>query len=167
MVLYSVRGGGLVVAASLGLFSAFFPYPSHASCQVDWVFGKECYTVKDRLIKQMELWSSDQCSAKQQCRYKYEGEKGDTILGSHTTPVLSFVDNLNFTLTDVSSGTCKVKAFSESGASYAVIDFGGNYCNLRNLVIGSKLDENDEKYKENSTNSVCTMYSIAHCNLYT
>ncbi|KAK8407622.1 hypothetical protein O3P69_002279 [Scylla paramamosain] len=157
----------LIVAGSMGLFTAFFPYPSHASCQVDWVFGKDCNTVKNRLIHQMKLWSSDQCSAKQQCRYEYLGEEGDTIRGLHTTPIMSYVDKLNFTLTDGSGDTCQVKAFSESTASYAVIDFGVNYCNLRNLVIGSRLDENDAKYKENSTNAVCTMYSIAHCNLYT
>lgn len=27
----------LIIGASLGLFSAFFPYPSHASCRVDWL----------------------------------------------------------------------------------------------------------------------------------
>ncbi|XP_050726604.1 uncharacterized protein LOC127003711 [Eriocheir sinensis] len=155
----------LVVAGSMGLFTAFFPYPSHASCHVDWIFGKECYIVKDRLIQQMKLWSSDQCSAKQHCNYKYV--EGNTIQGNHTTPVMSYVDKLNFTLTDASDGTCLVKAYSESTASYAVIDFGVNYCNLRNLVVGSKLDENDPKYQENSTNSQCTMYSIAHCNIYT
>ena len=28
--------GGLLLALSLGLFSAYFPYPSHASCKLDW-----------------------------------------------------------------------------------------------------------------------------------
>lgn len=156
----------LIIAGSLGLFSAFFPYPSHASCRVDWVFGKSCTTVKSTLISQIKLWSTSDCSGKQQCKYEYLGEEGPTIRGLHVTPVMSFVDKFNFTLTDGSDGNCYAKAASESTASYAVIDFGANYCNLRNLVIGSDLDENDRFYKENSTNSVCTMYSIAHCNLY-
>lgn len=154
------------IAASLGLFSAFFPYPSHASCRVNWVFGKSCTTVKTKLIEQMKAWEHDDCSAKQQCGYEYLGEDGNVIRGLHRTPLLKFEDKLNFTM-NANGGNCHVTAVSVSGLSYAVIDFGTNYCNLRNLVIGSGLDENDRYYKENSTNSVCTMYSIAHCNLYT
>lgn len=157
----------IIIAGSLGLFSAFFPYPSHASCRVDWVFGKSCSTVKSTLISQIKKWSHNDCSLKQQCNYEYLGEDGNAIRGFHVTPWISFVDRFNFTFTDGDDALCHVQAISESAASYAIIDFGVNYCNLRNLVIGSKLDEDDSYYKENSTNSVCTMYSIAHCNLYT
>ncbi|XP_042856690.1 uncharacterized protein LOC122243259 [Penaeus japonicus] len=156
----------LVIAASLGLFSAFFPYPSHASCRVDWVFGKSCSIVKSKLIDQIKSWDHDDCSLKQQCNYEYLGEDGNVIRGLHITPLLKFEDKLNFTFNSRSEG-CHVTGASESGVSFAVIDFGTNYCNLRNLVIGSRLDENDSYYRENSTNKVCTMYSIAHCNLYT
>ncbi|XP_047494872.1 uncharacterized protein LOC125042995 [Penaeus chinensis] len=155
-----------IIAASLGLFGAFFPYPSHASCRVDWVFGTSCPTVKYKLIEQMKSWSHDDCSLKQQCSYEYLGEDGNIIRGLHKTPYLKFEDKLNFTLNSI-DGKCHVTGVSESGVSFAVIDFGTNYCNLRNLVIGSGLDENDRFYKENSTNRICTMYSIAHCNLYT
>ncbi|KAG7169251.1 uncharacterized protein LOC121866052 isoform X3 [Homarus americanus] len=157
----------IIVAISSGLLTAFFPYPSHASCRVDWIFGKPCSDVKSTLISQMKAWSHDDCSLKQQCNYEYLGEEGSTIRGLHVTPWISFVDKINFTFNAASGGNCYVQAASESAAAYAVIDFGVNYCNLRNLVIGSKLDENDSSYKENSTNAVCTMYSIAHCNLYT
>ncbi|MPC69757.1 hypothetical protein E2C01_063988 [Portunus trituberculatus] len=40
---------------------------------------------------------------------KYLGEEGDTIRGLHTTPIMSYVDKLNFTLTYASGGTCQVK----------------------------------------------------------
>lgn len=157
----------LFIAASLGLFASIFPYPSHASCRVDWVFGQPCSTVKIKLINQIKDWSYDECTTKQQCNYEYLGEEGNTIRGLHTTLMIKYVDKFNFTMNAGYDGNCYVKAASESLTSYAVIDFGGNYCNLRNLVIGSHLDENDPYYKENSTNAVCTMYSIAHCNLYT
>lgn len=39
---------------------------------------------------------------------QYLGEEGDTIRGIHTTPVLNYVDKINFTLAD-SSGTCQVQ----------------------------------------------------------
>ncbi|MCL4153276.1 UNVERIFIED_CONTAM: hypothetical protein GTU68_030939 [Idotea baltica] len=58
------------------------------------------------------------------------------------------------------------EAISSSDAWYAVIDFGYNYCNLKNLVVASRLDESDPSYEESSSNAICTMYSIAHCNLY-
>ncbi|KAK7070147.1 hypothetical protein SK128_023122 [Halocaridina rubra] len=156
----------IFIGASLGIFASVFPYPSHASCKVDWVFGESCWEVKSKLITQMKEWSDDDCTTKQQCNYEYLGEEGNTIRGLHTTPWLKFVDKFNFTVNTGYDGNCYVKAASESQASYAIIDFGTNYCNLRNLVIGSHLDE-DAHYKENSTNAVCTMYSIAHCNLYT
>ncbi|XP_064098580.1 uncharacterized protein LOC135209732 [Macrobrachium nipponense] len=157
----------IVVGAALGLFASLFPYPSHASCKVDWVFGESCPDVKSKLINQMHKWSSNNCDSRQQCNYEYLGEEGSTIRGLHTTQVLKFVDKFNFTLNPGYDGSCYVKGISESLTPYAVIDFGANYCNLRNLVIGSKLHSGDFAYKENSTNSVCTMYSIAHCNLYT
>ncbi|XP_045609728.1 uncharacterized protein [Procambarus clarkii] len=157
----------IIIGASMGLFAAFSPYPSHASCHVDWVFGKSCSTVKSTLISQIKTWSHNNCTLKQQCKYEYLGEEDNTIRGIHVTPWIAFVDRFNFTLTNGDDGNCHVQAFSESAAYFAVIDFGVNYCNLRNLVIGSNLDENDNYFKENSTNAVCTMYSIAHCNLYT
>lgn len=40
---------------------------------------------------------------------QYLGEEGNTIRGLHITPVMSFVDKLNFTLNDASDGTCLVK----------------------------------------------------------
>lgn len=146
------------------------------------MFGKSCSTVKSTLINQIKHWSTDDCSAKQQCKYKvcyfnngdiqyvwycivnmqskmdvvitrmanivsmvtpskfcmfslgtviprplfthssmssavtslcqyifqYLGEEGPTIRGLHRTPLMNFVDNFNFTLTD-SSGHCYVK----------------------------------------------------------
>ena len=55
---------------------------------------------------------------------------------------------------------------SESDAWYATLDFGTNYCNLKNLIVGANLIDQDNIYAENSTNEVCTMYSLAHCNFY-
>lgn len=43
------------------------------------------------------------------CIFQYLGEEGPTIRGLHTTPLMSFVDTFNFTLTDGSGGLCYVK----------------------------------------------------------
>ncbi|KAB7497637.1 hypothetical protein Anas_07151 [Armadillidium nasatum] len=155
----------IIIGFSLGFFAGFFPYPTHASCKVTWQFGRPCKQVKDALINQIKEWSSNSCSSKQQCGYEYYGEDGNTIRGKRRTPVLKFVDSFNFTFESNGIG-CKVEGVSASDAWYAVVDFGYNYCNLKNLVIGSRLDERDPAYEEESSNSICTMYSIAHCNLY-
>ncbi|KAA0201222.1 hypothetical protein HAZT_HAZT006372 [Hyalella azteca] len=156
----------LIIAGSMGLFTAFFPYPSHASCSVKWEFGEVCPSVEDRLVTQIKEWSHKDCTAKQRCGYEFLGRDTDVIRGTHTTPFLSFRDSFNFTFATSKNG-CTVQGNSYSEAWYAVIDFGVNYCNLKNLVMGAQLDEQDPYYTETSNNTVCTMYSLAHCNLYT
>lgn len=156
----------LIVAGSLGLFSALFPYPSHASCKVDWTFGDSCSEVEDRLVNQIKEWSNTECNTKQRCNYEFLGRDTGVIRATHTTPVLRFTDSLNFTFAATTQG-CGVKGTSVANAWYAIIDFGVNYCNLKNLVMGAGLDEGDDWYSEYSNNTLCTMYSIAHCNLYT
>ncbi|KAF2349725.1 hypothetical protein FHG87_019519 [Trinorchestia longiramus] len=156
----------IIVAASMGLFTAFFPYPSHASCTVKWEFGEFCSAVEDRLVNQIKDWSHDDCNTKQRCNYQFLGRDTGVIRGTHTTPILAYKDSFNFTFAESAAG-CSVQGMSHAETWYAVIDFGVNYCNLKNLVMGSQLDEGDPFYKETSNNTICTMYSIAFCNLYT
>ena len=49
-------------------------------------------------------------------------------------------------------------------AENAIIDFAVNYCNLRNLIVGSQLHQ-DLLFIENSNDTVCTMYGWASCDL--
>merc|ERR1719318_408836 len=98
---------------------AFMPYPWHASCEIKWNISASCEDFKTKLINQMKSWEGDSLCPKtspscpkmpcgQRCLYKF-GEYDDmTITGTHQTPA----------------------------NRYAVLDFGTNYCNLRNLVDG-------------------------------
>merc|ERR1712080_198979 len=72
----------------------------------------------------------------QKCLYEYTGTSGNVISGTHTTPVHKYVDDLTFTMTE-SGQSCSVEGFSTSQTWYAVLDFGTNYCNMRNLADGA------------------------------
>ncbi len=48
---------------------------------------------------------------------------------------------------------------------YAVLDFGTNYCNLRNLADGSGLSS-VEDFQEVTSNGVCTQYESRDCERY-
>ena len=48
---------------------------------------------------------------------------------------------------------------------YAYLDYGTNYCNLRNLVDGSRFS-GQNGFRETTSNSVCTQYSSRDCSRY-
>merc|ERR1712133_193657 len=85
----------------------------------------------------------------------YTGTTDNTINAFHLTPVQRYKDDLTFTSTPKPGNQCHVEAFSTSSTWYAILDFGTNYCNLRNIVDGARLS-NDEGFNEQTSTSVCT-----------
>ena len=71
----------------------------------------------------------------QQCLYKLINSDDMSIEATHTTPVSRYVDDLTFEMTPSGTG-CSVHAESVSETFFAFLDFGTNYCNLRNLIDG-------------------------------
>ena len=57
------------------------------------------------------------------------------------------------------------QGYSTSQTFYAVLDMSTNYCNLRNLLTGSGLDQS-QVFTETTSNSICTQYSSANCGMY-
>jgi len=97
----------------------------------------------------------------QNCLYQLGEEKDTTITGTHQTPVARYIDDLTFALSDNGYG-CSVQATSSSRTWYAVLDFGTNYCNLRNLVDGAGMSTL-AGFSEATQDSVCTQYSSRDC----
>merc|ERR1719167_1941354 len=80
----------------------------------------------------------------QKCRYVFEGK-----------------DAVSFDFSE--NGTsCKIVGFSKSTVSYAVLDFGTNYCNLRNLLDGANLSQGNG-FTEDTNTSICTQYDQINC----
>lgn len=153
-----------VVGLSVFAVSA---YPLHASCRVEWTFGKSCQTVQSALINQMKIWETDQtCGTGQKCLYTYLSSTPTTLTGTHTTPVKRYVDDVSYTFTPGPGNSCNVQGFSSSQLWYAVLDYGTNYCNIKNLVDGANLEANDAQYSESTRDAVCTQYSSANCEKY-
>lgn len=59
-----------------------------------------------------------------------------------------------------------VQGFSTSETWYAYLDYGTNYCNLRNLADGAGLTVSQYGFKEETSDSVCTQYSSHNCAKY-
>ncbi|XP_043240564.1 uncharacterized protein LOC122391069 isoform X1 [Amphibalanus amphitrite] len=161
----------VVVLAGITVVSAFsiIGYPWHASCQADWTFGKPCQEVMTSIVDQMRAWEGeDGCAAGgEKCLYQLISASGDTVTGTHTTPVSHYVDELTFTFVNGSAtGACRMQGYSRSKTWYAYLDKGTNFCNMKNLIVGSGLDQADPMYSENTSDSVCTQYSSADCEKY-
>eukprot|EP00091_Calanus_sinicus_P022689 TRINITY_DN7316_c0_g1_i1.p1 TRINITY_DN7316_c0_g1~~TRINITY_DN7316_c0_g1_i1.p1 ORF type:complete len:165 (-),score=39.45 TRINITY_DN7316_c0_g1_i1:80-574(-) len=153
------------VAVLLVLGAALMPYPWHASCRVKWEIPTSCEDFKGQLIAQMNAWEGDSlcpgttsaCPALpcgQNCLYKLATDEGLTVTATHQTPVARYTDHLKLILSPTDSG-CFVTANSNSATWYAVLDFGTNYCNLRNLVDGAGISTL-VGFKEETDDSVCT-----------
>jgi hypothetical protein len=89
-----------------------------------------------------------------------------TIIGTHQTPAHRFTDDLTFILTEETDGSsCSVEATSNSRTWYAVLDFGTNYCNLRNSIDGASIPSMNG-FTEATEDSVCTQYSSRDCDRF-
>merc|ERR1711963_181612 len=154
-----------------------FSYPWHASCQVEWVVPGTCESIKTQLIDQMNLWEGDSNCGKvsdtcpslpcgQNCLYEFtEVDSEGTLKAKHLTPVKRYVDSLSFKFIGESNGNCKIEAYSRSDLWYAVLDYGTNYCNLRNLLDGTGLSGSDG-FQESTRNKICTQYTSRDCSRF-
>lgn len=161
----------IMVLAAITVVSAFsiIGYPWHASCQADWTFGKPCPEVMSTMVEQMRAWEGeDGCAGGgQKCLYQVVSATGDVVTATHTTPVAHYVDELKFTFVNgTTTGACRLQGYSRSKTWYAYLDKGTNFCNMKNLILGSGLDQGDPVYSESTSDSICTQYSSADCSKY-
>ncbi|XP_078669814.1 uncharacterized protein LOC144910495 [Branchiostoma floridae x Branchiostoma belcheri] len=166
----SIATAVTVVVVFVVLLAVYFGfgYPIHASCSINWTFPQNCSSVNTSLIAQMEKWTSrDNCpDGGQKCLYTFISSSSTELKGTHTTPVHGYVDDMTFTFMDPQdSPTCNVKAFSTSRVWYAYLDFGTNYCNLRNLAEGAGLTSRSN-FTEVTRDSICTQYTSRNCEVY-
>jgi len=172
--------GCLIILALAGAVTAgIMPYPWHASCKIEWTMMSEsCTDVKQKLLDQIEQWKGDaNCGTPddcpkmpcgQKCLYEVSSVEDNKIEATHKTPVKRYIDNLSFEFIEEAGSNCKVAAFSTSSIWYAVLDFGTNYCNLRNLLDGEdgpRFKEGTD-FTENTEDSVCTQYTSRDCNRF-
>ena len=162
-------------------------YPDYAECLITWNIPLTCAAVRDKIRYQMVAWEEnehgkEECPGTspkcrrlpcgQKCRYQFEGIKKDgTLFGHHLTPKLGYRDNITFKFTDERNNKCKVVGFSKSTSQYAYIDYGTNYCNLRNLMDGDgqegdgHLSERNG-FTESTSISICTYYDDINCDRF-
>ena len=55
-----------------------------------------------------------------------------------------------------------LQAYSTSSLWYAILDYGTNYCNLRNIVDGAGLSS-ENGFNEETSTSICTQYDSIDC----
>lgn len=151
-------------------------YP-RAECRITWNIPTDCNTVKTGIQNQMEIWketgekanacpgTSKNCPrlpCGQKCRYVFEGiDAAGRITGYHLTPKQSYKDKVSFEFSE-NGRSCNVVGFSKSTVSYAFLDFGTNYCNLRNLLDGANLSQGNG-FTEDTNTDICTQYDQINC----
>jgi hypothetical protein len=174
LIMFGALLGSLLLFV-LALFGVTLTYPLHASCKITWFINSPCTEVSSRLISQMNAWDNANCPnvsescpkmpCGQKCLYHFKETTSDgEIVGTHATPVKRYIDNLSFKFMQTDAH-CQVDAFSTSSIWYAILDFGTNYCNLRNLLDGTGLS-NSLGFEEETSTSVCTQYDSIDCSRY-
>ncbi|XP_046556940.1 uncharacterized protein LOC124266180 [Haliotis rubra] len=150
----------LVVAAESFIMSR---RSLRASCNVDWTFSLSCTDVQDKLVGQIGRWTGpDGCAdGGEKCLYKLVSKTKTQVKATRETPKQRYVDDLTFTFTQ-DRNKCNVAGVSRSRAWYAVLDYGTNYCNLHNLIVGAELDKS-QGYREATSNRMCRGFSSADC----
>ncbi|XP_046549551.1 uncharacterized protein LOC124259459 [Haliotis rubra] len=140
--------------------------PLHASCKANWTSSLKCTNVLDKLVGQIGQWTGpDGCAnGGEKCLYKLVSRNTTQVKATHETPKKHYVDDLTFTFTQDTS-KCNITGLSSSETWYAVLDYGTNYCNLHNLIVGSGLDKSPG-YSETTSNSICTQFTSADCSKY-
>jgi len=113
--------------------------------------------------------SCDKCPCGQKCFYVHKETNSRFVKGSHITPVIRYVDDIIFEkLTERNNNYCKIHGHSFSTGP-AWFDFTTNYCNMRNLMVGSGLADL-EGYREESNTDLCMQYDkieeFGNCNKF-
>ncbi|XP_037829000.1 uncharacterized protein LOC119616621 isoform X2 [Kryptolebias marmoratus] len=141
--------------------------PLHAQCKVEWYFGIPCESVYDSLVSQINKWRTmSSCTTRgQRCLYKLHSASVHFIAAQHTSPEKGSVDDITFHLVSYNFfACCHVSAMSVSETWHVIKDHGTNYCNLYNLMEGSRLTES-RGYKEVTSEFLCTQRSSANCTI--
>ncbi|GFO05273.1 hypothetical protein PoB_003177800 [Plakobranchus ocellatus] len=138
--------------------------PLHASCKLDWNVGMNCKAAGQTIVDQINKWKGDDCGTGEKCLYSLDSFDGKILKAKHETPKAHYIDDLTMVFND-NGDDCAINANSTSETWYAVLDYGTNYCNLHNLITGSGLDKT-ARFKEDTSDSVCTQFSSANCEKY-
>ncbi|XP_067934303.1 uncharacterized protein [Watersipora subatra] len=141
--------------------------PSHASCHIEWNFGESCSAVQSALVSQIKKWNGTEgcASGGEKCLYSLVSVTTEVLKATHATPKKHYIDDLTFNFNAVSTKSCDVKGYSTSETWYALLDYGTNYCNLRNLIDGAGLNK-APGFRETTSNDICTQYSSHDCTVY-
>lgn len=183
----------LVLSASVLSPALMVNYPFHAECELTWKWtSTNCSSVKKALIDIATKWKGpDNCAnGGEKCLYDIISISDAEVNMTHTTPKQKYVDDLSFKFCDDDAQCgrdsdvtqrmkraakvvfvthdekgCTVSGFSRSEVWYAILDYGTNYCNMRNLANGAKLSSKGD-FSEEVSDESCTQYSSADCNKY-
>ena len=111
-------------------FPAFDQF--HAHCQLETNFSLVCSELMAVMYVNFENFTDPAKGT-----YKKVEESADYFWFTRTTPVKHYVDDVEFTLSEVDSNTCKVTAKSRS-QSLSYYDYNTNFCNMYNVIRETK-----------------------------
>ncbi|KYN10699.1 PREDICTED: uncharacterized protein LOC108768780 [Trachymyrmex cornetzi] len=154
--------GMLVILLCIVIGVMLFPYPLHASCIVKWKFDDPCAHVMQKFRRQITNWSSwNTCQQRDDtCQYTLKlPVESNVIRATHRTS--KSLERIEIIFEEINN-TCFAKAESVSSDWFTIFDYGVNYCNLHNLVVGANLDRH-AKFQELTNDAACTQFNMAVC----
>ncbi|XP_078040728.1 uncharacterized protein LOC144471975 [Augochlora pura] len=148
------------------LVTLLFPYPLHASCTVKWKFKDRCTYVMQKFRCQILNWSLNvNCDPRGgKCLYQLSEPKSDEsniIRATHMGLDMRTKETMKITFENLNR-SCLATGESVANEWFRVFDYGVNYCNLRNLVVGIGF-EKSPSFSELTTNAICTQYNMEIC----
>uniref|UniRef100_A0AAY4EV13 Uncharacterized protein n=1 Tax=Denticeps clupeoides TaxID=299321 RepID=A0AAY4EV13_9TELE len=148
-----------VLALPLGVLSCLATGPLHARCAVNWNISIPCFDVCSLLVNQIKEWTTETCPKKsQKCLYSLVSVSTSSVVATHTTPTMKFVDDITFTFHDAGIERCEIQGLSVPHSWYAILDFGTHYLNMYNLMKGSGLSSSPS-FMEFTSDQMCTQFS--------
>ncbi|XP_012220942.1 uncharacterized protein [Linepithema humile] len=156
--------GMLGICIMCFVMTMLFPYPLHASCIVKWKFDDPCTYVMQKFRCQIMNWSSwNVCRQREgNCLYTLKVPAEENVIqATHRMSNLKSLEKIKIVFEE-RNNTCFATGDSVSSGWFTVFDYGANYCNLRNLVVGAGLDRH-MKFLELTSDAVCTQFDMAVC----
>ncbi|KYM81880.1 hypothetical protein ALC53_07672 [Atta colombica] len=125
-------------------------------------FDDPCAHVMQKFRRQITNWSSwNTCRQRDgTCQYTLKLPVESNIIRATHKTSKSF-ERIEIIFEEINN-TCFAKAESVSSNWFTIFDYGENYCNLHNLVVGAGLDRH-AKFQELTNDATCTQFNMAVC----
>ena len=134
----------------------------HAACQTKIEFKEACSAVRGEITKRIEGQPHEWIDPHNAGTYSFISQSDSLFELSRLTGDKMYTDKITFAFEEKGVASCSVAACSESQV-FSVLDFGTNYCNLKNLYCSEGECHPFRALKYTETVGTCSDQSPSKC----